>query len=37
MQSAGPGEQIIHGGCASAVGPPCAEPLSSSFEYDVTV
>jgi hypothetical protein len=37
MQSAGPGEQIIHNGCASSVGPPCAEPLSSSFEYEITV
>ena len=27
----------MHGGCSSAVGPPCAHPLSSSFEYEVTV
>ena len=27
----------MHGGCASAVGPPCAQPLSSSFEYQITV
>ena len=38
MKSAGPvaaGEQLLHGGCASPVGPPCLEPLSSSFAYTV--
>lgn len=36
MKSAGPldaGEQLLHGGCASTVGPPCLEPLSSTFTY----
>ena len=36
MKSAGPldaGEQLLHGGCASSVGPPCLEPLSSIFTY----
>lgn len=42
MKSAGPadaGEQLLHGGCASPVGPPCLEPQSSTFAYtldDVT-
>jgi hypothetical protein len=36
MQSADAGSQILHGGCSSAVGPPCDQPLSSSFEYEVT-
>ena len=39
MKSAGPvgeGEQLLHNGCSSPVGPPCLEPLSSSFEYTVT-
>eukprot|EP00937_MAST-01D_sp_MAST-1D-sp2_P002383 g2383.t1 len=39
MKSAGAisaGEQLLHGGCASPVGPPCLEPLSSMFEYALT-
>lgn len=39
MKSAGPvgeGEQLLHGGCASPVGPPCLEPASSTFEYALT-
>ena len=36
MWSADAGTQIIHGGCSSDVGPPCAHPESSSLEYDVT-
>ena len=31
--AAGAGEQLLHGGCASPVGPPCLEPGASSFEY----
>ena len=37
MQSMDSGEQIIHGGCPSSVGPPCLSPNMSSFEYDVNV
>jgi hypothetical protein len=37
MQSAGPGEQLMHSGCYSTVGPPCLAPESSSFDYEVTV
>jgi hypothetical protein len=29
-------EQITHNGCASSVGPPCLEPTSSSWQYNVT-
>lgn len=36
MQSAGPGQQILHGGCSSDVGPPCAAPETSAFAYEVT-
>eukprot|EP01048_Picozoa_sp_COSAG05_P008695 COSAG05_NODE_676_length_7987_cov_3.066041_4_plen_822_part_00 len=37
MWSADAGTQIIHGGCSSSVGPPCAHPESSSFLYEVSV
>jgi len=37
MPSMGPGEQLLHNGCASSVGPPCLNPGSSSFEYTVKV
>jgi len=30
------GRQLLHGGCSSPVGPPCLEPLSSSWTYDFT-
>jgi hypothetical protein len=36
MTSADAGEQILHNGCSSSVGPPCLSPESSSFEYEVT-
>ena len=36
MQSADEGSQILHGGCRSDVGPPCAQPQSSAFVYEVT-
>eukprot|EP01043_Picozoa_sp_COSAG02_P048084 COSAG02_NODE_4686_length_5092_cov_3.370318_2_plen_590_part_00 len=37
MQSIGPGEQLLHGGCRSSVGPPCLAPNSSAFEYQVNL
>jgi hypothetical protein len=40
MKTAGPlsaGEQVLHGGCASSVGPPCLAPDSSSWAYSFTV
>ena len=37
MQSIGPGEQLLHGGCRSSVGPPCLAPNTSSFDYEVNV
>ena len=30
-------QQVKHSGCASSVGPPCAEPTASSWQYTVTV
>ena len=30
-------QQVTHSGCASSVGPPCAVPTSSSWQYTVTV
>ena len=31
------GEQVLNGGCASSVGPPCSQPTSSSWQYTVSV
>ena len=32
----GQGEQLLHGGCSSPVGPPCLDPASSSFNYTLS-
>jgi hypothetical protein len=36
MLSFDEGKQVVHGGCASSVGPPCFDPSSSSFGYNFT-
>jgi hypothetical protein len=35
MKSFDAGEQLLSNGCKSSVGPPCFEPASSSFTYEV--
>jgi hypothetical protein len=36
MTSADEGTQLLSNGCVSSAGPPCFQPLSSSWTYDVT-
>ena len=35
MKCFGEDEQLLSNGCTSSVGPPCFEPASSSFTYEV--
>lgn len=36
LPSADEGQQLLHNGCTSSVGPPCFEPASSSLTYNVS-
>ena len=36
MTSAEEGNQLLSNGCVSSAGPPCFQPMSSSWAYDVT-